>query len=143
MNVRGRFPLKVRVENKEVEHDFYVVKSLNEPVIFGIDFIERNELNYCPTTRSFRWKGKGEWCQGHLKMNNEHTLLPLSVQLVKVKVSTNGGSCPSVTDELMVNVRHHEKPLVFGGPYLVRPDAEGNVTACLQLWWKRCDASAK
>ena len=43
LDVIGQFRVNVLVNGHSVDHEFYVIKGLNEPVILGIDFIERNE----------------------------------------------------------------------------------------------------
>ena len=47
LQVKGQFNINVIVEGRNLTHNFFVIDNLNEPVIFGIDFIEKNELNYC------------------------------------------------------------------------------------------------
>ena len=128
LRVQGRFHVQALVEGRNVLHDFYVIRDLNEPVIFGIDFIEANELNFCPKNRTFRWKGQSEWQQGHLKISASSKLAPMCVHFVKAKVRTEGGSAPGRSDQCLVNIRHAEKPWVTGGPYLVTPDESGYVT---------------
>ena len=109
-------------------HNFFVIVNLKEPVIFGIDFIEKKELNYCASSKSFQWKGENDWGHGHLKVHRDQKLFPLSVNMCKVKVRTEGGANPSQNDDIMVNVQHHDNPCISGGPYLVKPDEEGFVT---------------
>jgi len=128
LRVQGRFHVQALIEGRNVLHDFYVIKDLNEPVIFGIDFIEANELNFCPKTRSFRWKGQSEWQQGHLKVSAVCRLAPLSARLIQAKVRTEGGSAPGHSDQCLVTVGHPEKPWIMGGPYLVTPNESGYVT---------------
>ena len=128
LQVQGRFPVKVDVEGREIDHEFYVIKDLNEPMIFGIDFIAKNELNYCASSRVFKWKGQSEWEKGYAKVQSVQTLLPLQASVCKVQVRTESGAKPSSKDTLIVNVSHPDNPLLTGGPYLVSPDDNGLVT---------------
>ena len=128
LRVKGQFNINVIVEGRNLTHNFFVIDNLNEPVIFGIDFIEKNELNYCASSKSFQWKGENDWSHGHLKVHKDQKLFPLSVNMCKVKVRTEGGANPRQNDDIMVNVQHHNNPCISGGPYLVKPDEEGFVT---------------
>ena len=68
LKVRGRYNLRVRIGTKFLQHEFYVISDLNEPLILGIDFIQKHQLWYCPKNRSFAWEGQPNWGQGHLKV---------------------------------------------------------------------------
>ena len=125
--IDGRFQLDVQVNDKNLSHDFYVVKNLNEPVILGIDFIEKHGLKYCPVDKTFSWKGQSTWNKGVLKMTRAEMLAPLSVSVCKVQLRTECGSRPGPKEDLMVNIGHVSNPFLTGGPYLVQPDADGNV----------------
>ena len=127
LNVVGQFSVSVIVKDRQIQHDFFVVKGLNEPVILGIDFIAKNGLKYCPVDKDFTWKGQSVWGKGVLKVAQEQVLAPLSVQVCKVQLRTECGSRPGSQEELLVNVCHAENPFLTGGPYLVRADREGNV----------------
>jgi len=127
LKVRGCYNFSVNVGKKETQHQFYVIRDLNEPVILGIDFIAQNELTFCPKSRSFKWKGDSVWEQGHLKMSKTAVLSPLSVTVCKVQLRTDCGSRPGQQAQLVANIRHCENPGLTGGPYLVTPDSEGNV----------------
>ena len=128
LKVNGQFEVNVNVEGRDLTHNFFVIENLNEPIIFGIDFIERHELNYCASEKVFRWKGESDWGNGHLKVCALQKLPPLSVNFCKVKLRTEGGAVPNVQDEVVVNVNHSANPCITGGPYLVTPDSEGYVT---------------
>ena len=127
LKVQGCFELTVNVGKRETQHQFYVIRDLNEPVILGIDFIAQNELTFCPKSRSFKWKGDSVWEQGHLKMSKTEVLPPLSVTVCKMQLRTECGSRPGQQTQLVANIRHCENPGLTGGPYLVTPDSEGNV----------------
>ena len=53
MKVNGQFEVKVNVEGRDLTHNFFVIENLNEPIIFGIVFIEKHELNYCASEKVF------------------------------------------------------------------------------------------
>ena len=40
MKVNGQFEVKVNVEGHNLTHNIFVIKNLNQPIIFGIDFIK-------------------------------------------------------------------------------------------------------
>jgi hypothetical protein len=46
--VHGKYKLKAHIGTKEIQHKFYVIPDLNEPLILGIDFIQQHQLWYCP-----------------------------------------------------------------------------------------------
>ena len=128
MKVNGQFEVKVNVEGHNLTHNIFVIKNLNQPIIFGIDFIKKHELNYCASEKVFWWKGESYWGSGHLKVCSMQKLPPLSVNFCKVKLRTEGGAVPSSNDEVIVNINHSANPCITGGPYLVMPDSEGFVT---------------
>ena len=68
LKVNGQFEVNVNVEGCHLTHNFFVIKNLNEPIIFGIDFIEKHKLNYCASEKVLRWKGESDWGSGHLKV---------------------------------------------------------------------------
>ena len=126
--MNGQFKVKVNVKGRDLMHNFFIIDNLNEPIIFGIDFIEKHKLNYCASEKVFRWKGESDWGSGHLKVCSLQKLPPLSVNFCKVKLHTKGGAVPSVNDEVVVNINHSANPCITRGPYLVMPDSEGFVT---------------
>jgi hypothetical protein len=46
--VCGRYQFRVQIGTKTLQHDFYIIPDLNEPLILGIDFIQQHQLWYCP-----------------------------------------------------------------------------------------------
>ncbi len=42
--VRGLYEFNLKVGNKTLAHQFYVIPDLNEPLILGIDFIQKHQL---------------------------------------------------------------------------------------------------
>jgi hypothetical protein len=65
--VRGLYKISLRIDKKFVKHNFYVIPDLNEPLILGIDFIQKHQLWYCPKNKSFAWEGQPNLGQGHQK----------------------------------------------------------------------------
>ena len=66
MKVNGQFDVKVNVEGHVLTHNFFVIENLNEPIIFGINFIEKHELNYCASEKNF---------DGRVKVTGEAVIL--------------------------------------------------------------------
>ena len=131
MNFLGVFPLKVQAGKKTMIQNFHVMDNLSEPAILGIDFIQKNELRYCPANRSFSWGKNPDWQQSHLRMAQRQVLAPLSVCAVKVDFRADNGCTPGSTSECLVNIQHPDDPLLTGGPYLVTPDSTGSATILL------------
>jgi hypothetical protein len=50
---QGKFRFKVQIGNKVLDHNFFVIKGLNESVILGINFIQKHQLTYNPKHWSF------------------------------------------------------------------------------------------
>ncbi len=132
MPVHGKYQFKAQIGTKVIRHEFYVIPELNEPLILGIDFIQQHQLWYCPKNRSFDWEGQPNWGAGHLKVCNAMTIPPLSVAFIKVAVRTEGGAPPGEGNLCLANIASAQHPLVTGGPYLVSPDALGQVTVAVK-----------
>ena len=98
----------------------------------GIDFIQEHQLWYCPKNKSFAWEGQPNWGQGHLKVCQATTIPPLSVAYLKATIRTEGGSSPGENDLCIANVASGLHPLITGGPYLVQPDNQGQVTVAVK-----------
>jgi len=131
LKVRGRYNFRVRIGTKFLQHEFYVISDLNEPLILGIDFIQKHQLWYCPKNRSFAWEGQPNWGQGHLKVAAATSIPPLSVAFIRATVRTEGGALPEGT-LCIANIASHTHPLVTGGPYLVQPDNLGQITIAVK-----------
>jgi hypothetical protein len=101
---------------------------LNEPLILGIDCIQKHQLWYCPKSRSFAWEGQPNWGQGHLKVSSATTIPPLSVTFIK---ATEGGALPE-GNLCIANESSNVHPLKTGGPYLVKPDSQGQITIAVK-----------
>jgi hypothetical protein len=125
--VRGRYKFHVKIGTKILTHEFYIIPDLNEPLILGINFIQKHQLWYCPKNKSFAWEGQPNWGQGHLKVATATNIPPLSVAFIRATVRTEGGALPEGT-LCIANVASSSHPLVTGGPYLVQPDNLVQVT---------------
>jgi hypothetical protein len=130
--VHGKYQFKAQIGTKAIEHEFFVIPDLNEPLILGIDFIQQHQLWYCPKNRSFAWEGQPNWGTGHLKVCSAVTIPPLSVAFVKVAIRTEGGAPPGEGNLCLANLASAQHPLVTGGPYLVSPDTLGQVTVAVK-----------
>ncbi len=131
LNIRGRYKFNIKIGTKTLTHDFYVIPDLNEPLILGIDFIQKHQLWYCPKNESFAWEGQPNWGQGQIKVASAMTIPPLSVAFIRATVRTEGGALPEGTT-CIANVPSSSHPLVTGGLYLVQPDNLGQVTIAVQ-----------
>jgi hypothetical protein len=126
--IRGLYKFNFRINSKFVKHKCYVIPDLNEPLILGIHFIQQHQLWYCPKNKSFAWEGQPNWGQGHLKICNATVIPPLSVTYIKATIHTESGSLPAEKNLCIANVASSLHPLITGGPYLVEPDNQGQVT---------------
>jgi hypothetical protein len=114
--VRGLYEINLKIDKKFVKHNFYVIPDLNEPLILGIDFIQKHQLWYCPKNKSFAWEGQPNWGQGHLKVCQGTVIPPLSVAYLKATIRTEGGSLPGQNNLCIANVASSLHPLITGGP---------------------------
>jgi hypothetical protein len=126
------YKINLRIDKKFVKHNFYIIPDLNEPLILGIDFIEKHQLWYCPKNKSFTWEGQPNWGQGHLKVCQATVIPPLSVVYLKATIRNEGGSSPGENNLCIANVASGLHPLITGGPYLVQPDSQGQVTVAVK-----------
>jgi hypothetical protein len=109
-----------------------MIPDLNEPLILGIDFIQKHQLWYCPKNHSFAWEGQLNWGMGHLKVCSTTTIPPLSVAYLKVAVQTERRAPPGAGNLCIANVARGQHPIVTGGPYLISPDQSGHVTVAVK-----------
>ena len=131
LEVKGKYRLPIQLAGKQVEHDFYVIKNLNKPVILGIDFITDKKLQYCPQAQEFYWLGEQQWRQGTIKTTSTITLTPLSVTNIKVCLVTDTSCRPTQEVPCMMEIQAPDFPLVSGGPALIKIDNQG--IACVQI----------
>jgi hypothetical protein len=130
--VHGKYQFKAQIGTKVIEHEFYVIPKLNEPLIIRIDFIQQHQLWYCPKNRAFAWEGQPNWGTGHMKVCSATTIPPLSVAFITVAIWTEGGAPPGEGNLCLANIASAQHPLITGGPYLISPDALGQVTVALK-----------
>ncbi len=130
--VRGLYEFSLKIDKKFIKHKFYVIPDLNELLILGIDFIQQHQLWYCPKNKSFAWEGQPNWGQGHLKVCQATVIPLLSVAYLKATIRTEGGSSPGEGDLCIANVASSLHPLITGGPCLVQPDSQGQVTVAVK-----------
>jgi len=130
--VRGYYEFNFMIDKKFIKHKCYVIPSLNEPLILGIDFIQQHQLWYCPKNKSFAWEGQPNWGQGHLKVCAATIVPPLSVAYLKATIRTEGGSLPGEGNLCIANIASSLHTLITGGPYLVQPDSQGQITVAVK-----------
>jgi hypothetical protein len=99
-----KYQFKVQIGTKAIQHEFYVIPDLNEPIILGINFIQQHQLWYCPKNRSFACEGQPNWGTWHLKVCSATTIPPLSVAFVKVAIQTEGGALPGEGNLCLTNI---------------------------------------
>ena len=126
LDVRGRFTLPLKVGQKQLAHEFFVIKSLGEELILGIDFMHAHKLNYDTHTKRFSWRREGVWEKGLFKVCEQHTLPPLSLSLVRAKLSPDNGAQQPAGAVCVVSVCTPSHPLLTAGPSLVTTDSFGN-----------------
>ena len=132
LDVKGKYRLPISMQGKNVSHNFYVIKDLNEPAILGIDFITEQKLQFCPQSREFYWQGDHQqWKKGTLKTTSAITLDPLSVNTLKVSLLTETNCRPTTETPCMIEIKSSDFPFVSGGPALIKIDNLG--LACVQI----------
>jgi putative transposase len=134
LEVDGLYEIPLVTEGQQVKHPFFVVKGLSEPMIVGIDLIQKHGIRYCPVQRTFSTTDQGHWQTGHLKVRQETKIPPFSVRQVKTRVVTDAGGSPSSAHTCLVHVTANDLPLITGGPALLQTDGQGvcliEVTNC-------------
>jgi hypothetical protein len=128
--VRDLYELNLRIGEKTLADQFFIIPELNEPLILGIDFIQKHQFWYCRKNCSFAWEGQPNWGQGHLKVCNATVIPPLSVAYQTALICTEGGTLPGEGNLCVATVASSQHPLVTGGPYLVQPHTQGQITIC-------------
>jgi hypothetical protein len=89
-------------------------------------------LWYCPKNKSFAWEGQPNWGQGHLKVCNATVIPSLSIAYIKATICTESGSLPDEKNLCIANIASSLHPLITGGPYIVEPDNQGQVTVAIK-----------
>ena len=124
----GKFHLKFKIGEREVEHDFYRIRNLGgEEVILGINFIHRYHLNYNTETRDFFWRGGTNWNTGVIKVNKGQWIKEYTMAFIQCEIRTDSGCIPPAGEPCMVTVTSEACPLLTGGPAMVTPDQNGLV----------------
>jgi hypothetical protein len=124
----GKFHLKFKVGEREVQHEFYKIKDLGDKdIILGNKFIHLYHLKYDTETRGFFWKGNFGWNTGILKVNKGQTIKEYTQQFDQCEICADSGSLVKAGVPCMVNVISDKCPLLVGGPAMVVPNKNGLV----------------
>ncbi len=67
-----------------------------------------------------------------LLMSPSSSIPPLSVAYLKASIRTEGGTLPGEGNLCIATVASSQHPLVTGGPYLVQPDTQGQITIAVK-----------
>ena len=135
LKVIGTTQLSCEIDEKEVEHKFFVIENLNEKGILGMDFIARHELNQDPKTNMFFWSNKNDahnWRHGKIYCTKDTKLDPLSVTQVKVRISTKGGTNPTPGCQMIAHIKHEEQPLITGQTGFIEANQKNVCTILVQ-----------
>ena len=134
LQVVGKYEVPMRVGKKTFRHPFFVIRNLTEPAILGIDFIEKHGLTYNPAKRSFKWKSDNEtsWDSGTLKVQSCQVIPPLTLMAIKAKVITDDGGQLRHESDGLAQIAVENRPLLRGGPDLVRINEQGIATIMIQ-----------
>jgi len=131
LSVLGRTKLICRIDDKSVEHQFYVIKDLNEKGILGMDFIAQHELHQNLTNNSFHWTpDHNQWTHGKMMSLKDVKLPPLTTAQVQVRLETNDGRVPGDGQQIISHVHHNRHPLLSGMAGLIEM-RKGNVCTIL------------
>jgi hypothetical protein len=60
LKIKGKYLFDLKVQGETIQHPFYVISSLNEKAIIGMDFIRTHKLSFCPVSEEFMWSGKSD-----------------------------------------------------------------------------------
>ena len=127
LQISGKVLLPIEIDNKKVEHPFFLIDNLNEQCILGIDFITKHKLNYCPQSRIFHWPGEKPWSKGTITASKSQVLPALSIQPLKVNVITELQDKPMKDTIVSVCVGSETKPLLSSTPGLSQIDDKGQM----------------
>jgi hypothetical protein len=89
-------------------------------------------LWYCPKNCSITWEGQPNSGQDHLKVCNTTVIPPLFAAYLKATILTEGGTMPGEGNLCIAMVASSQHPLVTGGPYLVQPNTQGQITIAVK-----------
>jgi hypothetical protein len=125
LDVRGKYMMNVQVQNKIVQHPFYVISNLSEESILGMDFIRGNKIQFCPVRDEFLWENQTAWTTGVMRTTQQERIGPLNSLPIRINVSTIGGSKPNTDDVIFGTVNVDQRPSLMGGPGLIQADRNG------------------
>jgi Reverse transcriptase (RNA-dependent DNA polymerase)/RNase H-like domain found in reverse transcriptase/gag-polyprotein putative aspartyl protease len=131
LDVKGKYSIPIQLQGKQVQHEFYVIRNLNEPLILGIDFITHHKLQFCPQSRDFFWQDDAQWRKGSLQSAHSMKLAPLTSTPIQVNLITDTMCRPTQDSPCVAHISAPDLPLLSGGPGLIRIDKQGS--ACLQI----------
>jgi Retroviral aspartyl protease len=123
LKVLGTTMLSCEIDQKTVQHKFFVIENLNEKGILGIDFISKHDLNHDPKANTFYWRNenkKHNWRHGKIFCTQDMTLDALSVTQIKVKIETDDGAFPAQGCHMAGQISVANRPLLTGKPCLFR-----------------------
>jgi hypothetical protein len=69
LKAKGQYEIPISYENTTFHHPFFIIDGLSEPMIVGIDLIQKHHHRYCPTSHDFSWgSSQSAWKNGVLKV---------------------------------------------------------------------------
>jgi len=122
LKVIGTTKLSCQIDNRTVEHKFFVIENLNEKGILGMDFISQHALSQDPRTNTFHWKGESRkhvWKHGKIFCAKDTKIGALSTNQVKIQIATEDGRAPDEGCQMIGQVSHEGQPLLYGNPCLI------------------------
>ena len=125
LDVKGKYMFNVKVQQKTVQHPFYVISNLSEESILGMDFIRNHKISFCPIREEFLWENHASWTMGQMRTAQREKIGPLTSTPIRVNLLTDGGGRPHRSDIVFATVNVDQRPSLMGGPGLVRPDQNG------------------
>jgi len=129
MKALGTVTLNMMVEGHPVQHELFVLPTLHEPMILGIDFIRRHNLGYCPKHHEFYWTEQCPKDHGvRLTLPKRMVLPPLSSRVCTLKLGSNRE--PGSTG--IASIQIEEQPWIRGGPVLTKVTPSQMVTVELR-----------
>ena len=123
MPIKGKYIFSLKIQGETVEHPFYVIPTLNEKAILGMDFIRQHQLAFCPISADFTWankKGKTQWSSGQMRTTRKERLEGLSEKTIKVQTLTSQGQQPEPGDYSYGTIMVDQRPSLMGGPGFIK-----------------------
>ena len=125
LRVRGLYNMPLKILDKTISHPVYVISDLNEQGILGIDFINKNGLNYNPQRQGFHWEGDQNWFTGSLRNTKEVTIAALSSHILHTNMISEYQHKIEKDNLCIATITNPERPWLMGGPALVMADSNG------------------